>query len=211
MSDRTQELSEIKSQERMNYLIEEVTSKKPEEVSPLTRAFIAVEMAKDAIDSGKITPQEGLSFADSLMDYNGVPVVIGTPECKIFPIELIIKARPVIVDSFRNAARLEGIDLDSLCDKLRSKAQGVSDLLEINYESISRSYSPFQLSINDIQKEAIAKSQSKAAVEELLSGQPNPQDKQTTEAANAFIKLNFANFIAGQELSTFVKENYQIA
>ena len=58
----------IKSQERMNHLMDEVTSMNPEKVSPLARALVAVEMAKDAIDLGKITPQEGLSFAKSLMD-----------------------------------------------------------------------------------------------------------------------------------------------
>lgn len=202
------EISQIDPQEKMNLLIGEVTSRKPEEVSFLTRALVAVELAKDAVDGGNLTPQQALVFANSLCDFNAVPVVIGTPECKLFPIGLIMEARLVIIKNYRKAAAEAGMNLDDRCKEFRAQAQGVSDLLEIGSDWLDKKYGPFKLSPNDAQAEIMAKVKSNAAAQQILSGESGP-DQSQVEAVDSFMKLNLANFIAGQELIRYIEQNYQ--
>lgn len=63
------ELPEQGSQDRMNFLIGEITSaESPEKVSYLTRAMVSSELAKDALENGKLEPQQVVDFAQSLKD-----------------------------------------------------------------------------------------------------------------------------------------------
>lgn len=196
------------SRERMYKLMEEVTSKRPEDVGFLTRALVAVELAKDAIDEGKVSPHQGLEFAQSLKDFSTVPVVIGTPECKLFPIDLIMQARPAIIENYRKAAALESMDFNGINDDLKSKAQRISDILEIGVEWVAKTYGPFALSPKDAQEAIAKKVESSVAAKEMLTG-TQPQTPEQTDSANLFMRLNFANFIAGQSLEDYIKKNYQ--
>lgn len=196
------------AQERMNKLVSEVTSEKPEEVSFLSRALVSTELTKDAIERGKISPEQGLEFARSLMDYNTVPVVIGTPECKLFPINLIIEARPAIVVDYRNKAQSEGIDFDTKSKYLKFTAQKIVDLLEIGNDWLAKIYGPFALSPKDAQTEIIKKVQENVAVRELL-GDDGQIKLDQINAATSFMALNFSNFIAGQDLETHINDNYK--
>lgn len=196
------------SQERMNRLVAEVTSKKPEEVSFLTRAMVAVELTKDAIDQGKVSLDEGLEFAESLIDFNAVPVVVGTPECKLFPPDIIIFLRPAVIDNYKKASAKEGINLEEVCRSFKEKAQGISDLLEMGADWLSKKYGPFPLSPEQAQAEITSKVEASVAAKELLQGLPKPTQGQI-EGSNLFMKLNFSNFIAGQDLQTYIKSRYQ--
>lgn len=197
--------------EAVNTFIGEVISKKPEEVSFLTRALLSVELTKDSINEGKILPQQGMEFAQSLIDFNTVPVVIGTPECKIFPIDFIHKARPAIIDNYRKAAVSADIDFDENSKQLSDRAQKLSDLLEMGYGVLSKQYEPFVLSPQDLLKEVTNKVQASVQAKAMLGGNLGGITSEQESAVKSFIELNFANFIAGERLKKYIQENYQFS
>jgi hypothetical protein len=203
------ELLPINPQERMNKLIHEVASQKPEDVEFFTRAMVSVELAKDALEKGNISVQDAKQYADSLINYNAVPVVIGTPECKMFPVELIMRARPAIVESYKKAALAEGIALPQECLELAGKAQGIMDLLEMGSNWLKNKYGPFPIHPQDAISEILSVIKAKGQARQILTGQTE-QNPIVDKAIDSFIKLNFSNVFAGQELNKFIQQNYTL-
>ena len=114
-----------KDKDRLQKLIDEVNSKENNQVSTLTKALLTTELAKEALNSNKITLQECIDFANSLIDYNAVPVIIGTPEKKIFPVEIIIKSRPAMIENTRKFVARAGVNLDQKCQDLKIQARNL--------------------------------------------------------------------------------------
>lgn len=196
-------------QAKVDQLLAEVNAKNPEEVSPLTKAQLAVELTKQAVDLGTLSPQAAIEFANSLTQYSMIPVTIGVPDRKIFPIANIIEARKAIIDNNRKGYAAVGADIDQVGAEYEAKAQKIADVLEMGSEQIYRSYAPFNLAPAEASAEFMNTIKTNAAAQDLLNGGVVGQEQQ--EAAVAFMELNFANFISGQELAGYVKKNYQIS
>lgn len=202
------------SNDRVRVLKEEVNSTPIDKVSDLSKALLAAELIKEALRSNTISLQQSIDFANSLIDYNAVPVIIGTPEKKIFPIQTIVNSRPAMIENTKNFTAKAGIDLEVRCQELKAQAQRLSDLLEIGFDWIESNYNPFKLSPEDIVKEVFSRVEKHEDTKKMLyvdkeiGGEEEFARKK--KAVVSFIKLNFSNFIVGQDLLNHLKRNYKL-
>ncbi len=202
------ESSPIEQNDKIKTLVDEIKTKDINEISHFSKALFATQTAKEALASHEISLQECLDFANSLIDYNAVPVIIGTPDRKPFPIKSIISARPAMIERTRQfvAQANAGVDFDQQCQKIKIQAQSLYDWLRSQDDSAININSP-----EEIINEAFKKAKSNELVRALS---PNLiQDDETLRKKNEdldyFIKLNFSNFVVGQDFLAFLQKNYQ--
>lgn len=202
----TKESSPIEQNNRIKTLSNEIKTKNINEISNFSKALFTTIIAKEALSSQEISLQECLDFAHSLIDYSVVPVIIGTPDRKPFPIKSIIGARPAMIERTRQfvAQANTGIDFDQQCQKLKIQARSLYDWLR--NQDDSSTHSP---------EEIIEEAFKKLKNHELLGAlSPNLiQNNETllkkNEELDYFIKLNFSNFVVGQDFLAFLQKNYQ--
>src|SRR3990167_9260870 len=82
-------------------------------------------------------------FAQSLQDHCVVPVTIGTSEIRVFPIDVIVDARPLIVSSVVEAAKRVSSDYNSMVNLRREKAMKVITAMEKEIDRQADLYGPF--------------------------------------------------------------------
>ena len=190
----------------------EIQKTEPEKVSFLKRALLSAELIKEGLEKDLINPIDADNFANSLIEWNTVPVIIGTSKKPIFSIKTIIQARPNIIENYRKHARKNGLDLKEGSKWRKEKAQKIADLLEMGNDWLEKKYGPFQLSPKDKMLEVIKIAKQNEAVREMLGKEEEIKNssKGTREEVNSFMELNFANFIVGQSLKKFLKDNYTL-
>lgn len=211
MSEPTKELNLNKSQELINSLTQEATEKQnPADVSPTVRAWLSIELIKQAVDDGKIMPGDAWGFAEDLQNHNGVPVTIGTPEVKIFPAESILNARKPIVENLREAAKKEGIDFDEINSSIKEIGLKVMTRFDKLSKEVIEKYLPFQLAPDSGVDEVFSTAKTNESVRQMLSGELNAFSKDQKEAVNNFFKVNFPNIVFGDLLKDWLKKNYSI-
>lgn len=198
-----------KPQELVNSLMEKATAKQnPAEVNPTIRAWLSIELIKDAVDAGKIMPNEAWGFAESLQNYSGVPVTIGTPEAKVFPATSILQARKPIVDGVRAAAEKEGINFDGINLSVKTTGLKVIEKFKELSKGVIEKYLPFQLTAENGTEEVFNEAKKNAAVEQMLSGKLNSLSHEQEEAIEIFFRVNFPNIVLGDLLKDWLNKNY---
>ena len=85
----------------------------------------------------------------------------------------------------------------------------------MGHDWVERNYGPFKLSPEQMTTEIISKVKNYEVTKELFSfGESKTKDidmeNEKKEAVDAFIKLNFSNFIVGQNFLIYIKRNYQL-
>lgn len=207
------DLTEIdgQSQHLVNLLVNEVTKAgNSADVSPITRAWLAIELVKDAVDDDKIKPIDAWEFAESLQNFNGVPVTIGNEEVKIFPAYSIIRARPKIIEITKKAAETEGIQFDELNTSTKKIGLRVIEKFKsLSLQAIYQ-YFPFQLSPKDGVSQVLSQAKKDSAVREMLFGELNELSPNKEEALEIFFRVNFPNIIIGDLLKDWLTQNYGI-
>ena len=190
----------------------EIQKTEPEKVSFLKRALLSAELIKEGLEKDLINPIDADNFANSLIEWNTVPVIIGTSQKPIFPIKTIMEARPNIIENYRKRARENGLDLREESKWRKEKAQKIADLLEMGNDWLEKKYGPFPLSPKDKMLEVIKIARQNEAVKEMLEREKKIKNnsRNIQEEVNSFIELNFANFMVGQSLKKFLKDNYTL-
>lgn len=179
------------------------------EIKPDLRARLSVEMVKDAINLKKVTPEAAKQFAASLIEDCGVPVMIGTPETKVFPIEDIIKARPLVVENMKDAARSEGINYEEAVGTRRRMAEEAVMVFEKEYERQNQKYGLFAQYLSPKQRSEEAESQVAriTVAKQILQGSGTDQIKTDDESMLDFIQIDVSNTYFGQELQSWLSNH----
>jgi hypothetical protein len=186
-----------------------VEQTKFEDITPGLKARVSCEMVKDALNNKKITPEAASNFASSLIYEPIVPVTIGIPDRKLFPIEQIIEARPLIIQQMREQAKNDGIDFDVVCLERSKKATQVLSKLERDYtkshEQIAANFGPFAgyLSGDQISEETQRNLQTLNFARQAFSGTEQvPDDDNVIER---FVQTDLPNVYFGKDLLSFIE------
>jgi len=177
------------------------------EIKPGLRARLSVEMVKDAINLNKIVPEKAKEFADSLIIHCSIPVVIGTPEKKVSPVEDIVIARPFVVSSVKNSARRKGIDYESNTNIRRGMAWKVITTLEKEYKRQNKKYGPFAkyLSNENRNQEMTLEAERLSATRQVLQARESNNVTLDNEFVSRLIETDACNVFFGEELLKWLK------
>jgi len=177
-----------------------------EKITPDLRARLAVEMVKDAVNTGKLTQGAAQEFAKSLIEDCSVPLVIGTPSVKIFLIENIVLARPFVVANLKEAAGNEGIDYGKATETRKQKAKEIILVLEREYERQNAKYGSFAQYLSPEERSEEMNLQAKliTAAKQVLQGEKIDEIK-TDESILRFMQTDVANVYFGEELQDWLK------
>jgi hypothetical protein len=177
-----------------------------EEIKPDLRARLSVEMVKDAVNAGNVTPEAAQGYATSLIQDCSVPVVIGTSEVKVYPIESIIQSRPFVVANLKDAANKQGIDYEKVSDMRRHKAEDAVLVLEQEFARQNQKYDSFAqyLSFEQRTGEMGLQAERMAATRQVLQGGVSDGVKTDDESVSLFMQTDVANVYFGQELQSWL-------
>jgi len=174
------------------------------------RAELATQMIKDAVDSGKMPPEAARGFADSLCRDCVVPVSIGNLARKVFPIETVVTARPLIVSAMKDAATAAGADYEGNFASRRKKAEDVADAMQNEYGRQDEAYGPFArfLSPDDRVTEMGTQAQKGLTVRNILSGgeEGRPLTPEQNNLAKNLLEVDVANIVYGRELANWLTD-----
>lgn len=191
----------------VNQLIDEITSSPfPEQVSPIVRAKLSIELAKDAVTNGELEPAQVADFANSLIKHNLVPVIVGTPDCKIFPIKAIVGARQLVVANMRKAALAGGLDFDEGCRVRQKKVEELISHAEGKFNTLGHKYGPFTLSPQQAVEELVGEAKRVVAAKQVLGELPPTEAEQ--EAVDGFLRTSFPNVFLGHQLLDWLSQHY---
>lgn len=177
-----------------------------DEIKPDLKVVLSVEMVKDAVNTKKITLEAAKQFAFSLMEDCSIPVVIGTSEKKVFPIEDIINARPFIVENLKDTARNEGVDYERAAEMRRQKAEEVIEGFMKEYGRQNQKFGPFAqyLSFKQRSDEAKLQGERLKAAKQVLQGGEVGDIKTDDESVSRFIQTEVSNVFFGKELQNWL-------
>jgi len=185
-----------------------------EEVTPGMMAALSVELVKEGVKKGDISPQAAMNFSQGLMDYCFFPVTTGTEQNPIFPADKIVQARPLIIERQRRFAEKEGVDFDEMIRIRRDKAKVTEQALRDLISEQRANYGPFFMMMKpkDILNEASKKAEGKEIAKQVLEGIPSSQFGADEEnIADRFMSTDVPNYFFGRELVEWIEDNYQIA
>jgi hypothetical protein len=194
-------------------LKERVKSLPFEEITPGMKANLAIELTKGAVEKGEIEPKAARRFGQSMMDYCFSPIILGTSQNSIFPIEKVIQARPLIIERQRRVAEEEGINFEETIKIRREKAKATEEKLRGFLSEQKAIYGLFfgMMKPRKILEEISEKAKGEDIARQVLEGIPSVQvDGTKDRAAERFMSIDVPNYFFGRELVNWVDENYRI-
>jgi hypothetical protein len=183
------------------------------ELNPTLGVLLVTKMVEMAVEKEEIEPREAWDFAQSMIEYCVVPVIID-PGDRVLPLKALINLRNLVIERCKEMDIFDefGTSFDETCEWARELAEKTSDYMsELGLKTILKYY-PFRLPPELEIQETLKEAEKDIASQQVLLGDILDFDI-LEELGEGIEKMLancpfFINWLCGQHLQKWLKENY---